>query len=259
MSLPSQLADPSMERNLKPRSAGITMVIDKGIGLNEYMDLLQLSSSYIDYIKLGFGTCMLYPKPLLQKKIELAGKYQVKIFPGGTMSEIAIIQNSIEPYLNYIKEIGFSSVEISEGSIDLDPTVRSNFIEKALQLGLEVITELGKKESGFSLDPYNIIQQLQQDLSLGVSYVIVEGRESGVNVGIYDANGDLNEGILRTLSNRESYMDRLIWEAPLKKQQAHLITMFGPNVNLGNIPTGETIALEALRRGLRSDTLIRYS
>ena len=30
---------------------------------------------------------------------------------------------------------------------------------------------------------------------------------------------------------------------------------FGPEVNLGNIPPDEVIALETLRRGLRADTL----
>ncbi len=47
----------------------------------------------------------------------------------------------------------------------------------------------------------------------------------------------------------------LIWEAPLKQQQQELITRFGPNVNLGNIPSNEALALEALRVGLRGDTL----
>ena len=47
----------------------------------------------------------------------------------------------------------------------------------------------------------------------------------------------------------------LVWEAPLKNQQQHLITRFGCNVNLGNVPPEEILALEALRQGLRGDTL----
>jgi phosphosulfolactate synthase len=50
-------------------------------------------------------------------------------------------------------------------------------------------------------------------------------------------------------------LDRLLWEAPQKHQQQDLIRRFGPNVNLGNIPPGEILALEALRLGLRGDTL----
>ena len=54
-------------------------------------------------------------------------------------------------------------------------------------------------------------------------------------------------------------VNRLIWEAPLKNQQTYLIQQFGPNVNLGNIPTGEALALEALRAGLRFETFYRIA
>ncbi len=47
----------------------------------------------------------------------------------------------------------------------------------------------------------------------------------------------------------------IIWEAPLKSQQQDLITRFGSDVNLGNIPAQEVLAVEALRVGLRADTL----
>ena len=35
----------------------------------------------------------------------------------------------------------------------------------------------------------------------------------------------------------------------------HLILRFGCNVNLGNVPPDDILALEALRDGLRGDTL----
>jgi phosphosulfolactate synthase len=41
----------------------------------------------------------------------------------------------------------------------------------------------------------------------------------------------------------------------LKNQQQALILRFGVNVNLGNIPADEILALEALRQGVRGDTL----
>lgn len=255
-SLPYELLDPTSARLAKPRDFGVTMVIDKGLGLNEYMDLLQLSSPFIDFIKLGFGTCVLYPKPVLLKKIELADRYQVKIYPGGTMTEIAIANNCVDAYFQFVKEMGFSAIEISEGTIDIQSVYRSSLIEKALKLNLEVITEIGKKEEGQRIDFDQLKIQLQKDIALGVSYVIAEGRESGMDVGLYDENGNINdEEFLNSLKD-ENLTSRLIWEAPLKKQQTQLISIFGPNVNLGNISSQETIALEALRRGLRSDTFL---
>ena len=54
----------------------------------------------------------------------------------------------------------------------------------------------------------------------------------------------------------ESIPDRtkLMWEAPHKSQQAQLLNLLGTATNLGNIAPEDLISLEALRRGLRSDT-----
>ena len=48
---------------------------------------------------------------------------------------------------------------------------------------------------------------------------------------------------------------KLEWEAPIKNQQEFLILRFGVNVSLGNVPPEDILALEALRNGLRGDTL----
>jgi phosphosulfolactate synthase len=50
---------------------------------------------------------------------------------------------------------------------------------------------------------------------------------------------------------------RILWEAPIGAQQRYLVLRFGSNVNLGNIAPEEILALEALRCGLRGDTLKR--
>jgi len=254
--LPTHLLDPSGSRLLKPRKEGITMVMDKGLGLTEYTDLLTLSSDYIDYLKLGFGTLLLYPESVLREKIEQANHHGIKIYPGGTMTEIAITQNQLSIYLRYISDLGFDCVEISEGMIELDAGLRTLIIKKALEMGLEVITEYGKKEAGSRLDLAALEERLATDLEMGVSYVIVEGRESGENVGIYDQQGNFDADLILQFFSHSSLSQHLIWEAPHKKQQAKLIQLFGANVNLGNISPAETVALEALRRGLRSDTFL---
>ena len=59
-----KLMDPSLTRQAKPRSEGLTMVLDKGLGMSAFLDLLEMASDYIDWIKLGFGTAGLTPAPL---------------------------------------------------------------------------------------------------------------------------------------------------------------------------------------------------
>lgn len=45
-----------------------------------------------------------------------------------------------------------------------------------------------------------------------------------------------------------------MWEAPLKSQQVQLMGLLGADINIGNVAVGDVMSLEALRRGLRSDT-----
>ncbi|HIG91146.1 MAG TPA: phosphosulfolactate synthase, partial [Methylococcaceae bacterium] len=94
----------------------------------------------------------------------------------------------------------------------------------------------------------------------GAAWVIIEGRESGQGVGIFDEAGKVEEFYLdQIIEIMGSRISELIWEAPLKSQQAYLIEKFGGNTGLGNICPDQTLALEALRNGLRFDTLDRGS
>ena len=87
--------------------------------------------------------------------------------------------------------------------------------------------------------------------------MIVEGRESGKNVGIYDQNGQIDAEFLQQAEHDlHDELDDLIWESPEKDQQVHLIHSFGTNVNLGNINPVDVYSVECLRRGLRADTFI---
>jgi phosphosulfolactate synthase len=103
-------------------------------------------------------------------------------------------------------------------------------------------------------------EQALQDLAWGAAWVIIEARESGKGIGIYDSHGAVHTEEVALIHERMGVqIERLIWEAPLKNQQTYLIEQFGPNVSLGNIPTGEVLALEALRTGLRFETFARIA
>src|SRR5690606_34324739 len=113
-------------------------------------------------------------------------------------------------------------------------------------------TEYGKKLSGSRIDAMAFAETAEKDWQAGAELVIVEARESGVGVGLFDERGACREqelqDLLRIVPNRE----RILWEAPLKEQQVSLIKAIGPEVNLGNIPVQDVMALETMRRGLRS-------
>lgn len=242
-------------RSAKPRTTGHTMVIDKGLGLSQTSDLLELASPYIDYVKLGFGTAALYPSQLLRAKVSLVRSYGVGIYPGGTFLEVAVTQDALAGYLRRVKEFGFTHVEVSDGTISLTPEERAVAIARARDLGLEVVTEVGKKDGAVLIDPEEALAQIQADLEHGACKVIIEGRESGKGVGIYDEAGRVKKGELEAIVAGLNDPSILMWEAPHKAQQEELLIRFGPDVSLGNIAPAEIMAVEALRCGLRGDTL----
>ena len=49
------------DRNVKPRTNGITMVMDKGLSIPEVHNFMSLCEPHVDIVKLGFGTSFVTP------------------------------------------------------------------------------------------------------------------------------------------------------------------------------------------------------
>lgn len=251
------ITSPLGERSKKPRRVGLTMVIDKGFGRSQTRGLLDIAAAYIDYWKLPFGTSALYPEATLRRKIRDIRQRGVRVYPGGTFLEIAIMQNRLEAFLERCRDLGFDCVEVSDGTVPIDSRTRRRAIQSARALEFNVLTEVGRKDPSDRLTGAEIHRLVTEDLDAGAQHIIVEGRESGQGVGIYDESGQIEEAEFLKMVHAAGDTHRLIWEAPQKSQQEELIRRFGQDVNLGNVPPQEIVALEALRRGLRADTL-RY-
>jgi len=248
---------PLSGRSVKPRTTGITMVIDKGLGLARLQDLLDTAGDYIDIIKLTFGTSAFYDKDYLRRKNELITSAGIEVMPGGTFLEVAFWQKNLAAYFQRAQELGFTAIEISDGTIDISLPQRREIIKQALDKGFKVITEVGKKDPRQAL-PISLTHELiNSDAECGAFKVIIEAREAGKGVGIYDSEGQIKEEEIDNIVAGVNDPEILLWEAPLKNQQQALIIRWGVNVNLGNIPPDEVLALEALRQGLRGDTLRR--
>lgn len=249
-----ELVNPTGKRQSKPRTGGITMVIDKGLGSHAFADLLETAEAHIDLIKLGFGTAALYPEDVLSRKIRLAALAGVPVMPGGTFLEAAVTAGLEDRYLEQIAALGFTAVEVSDGTIQLDRALRTRLIREGCRLGLTVYTEYGKKCWGSRIETDELIETVLCDLEAGAELVTVEARESGVGVGIFDESGKCRDEEVQSVLEGIPSPSLLLWEAPQKNQQVHLMELLGPDVNLGNIAPQDVISLEALRRGLRSDS-----
>lgn len=248
------VAKPIPDTVPKPRDERITMVIDKGLGISQAKDLVATAGEYIDFIKIGFGSCMLYDSETLKKKIHLYRENGVEVYPGGTLLEVAIAQGVMEKFLDEAKRIGFSTIEVSDGTAKISDGLRLKAIREAQKRGFMVLTEVGKKDVARDLKGEEYAEGIKKDLGSGASHVLVEATDSGLGIGIYDKKGEVIEDKLKMIL-KEVKASKLIFEAPNKNQQVYLILKLGPNVNLGNIQPTDALALECLRQGLRGDTL----
>ena len=246
---------PISGRSSKPRTTGHTMLIDKGLGLNATTDLIAMAADYIDVVKFTFGTSAFYGREIIEEKISLLKKANIDVMPGGTFLEVAVWQGTYDKYLKRAKQLGFSAIEASDGTIEMDLKTREKVIKEALDAGFKVISEVGKKKPEEKPALSLMHQEMEEDLENGVFKVIVEARAAGKGVGIYDEKGDVKISEIDGILAGRVQVNDLIWEAPIKNQQQYLILRFGVNVNLGNVPSNDILALEALRQGLRGDTL----
>ena len=242
-------------RTVKPRKNGVTMLIDKGLGLSGTEDLMQMASDAIDMVKMTFGTTAFMDMDVVEEKIEILKSYDVYTMPGGTFMEVSVWQKRYPEYLRRCKDLGFNAIEISDGTIEFDLKARRDCIKRAVDMGFLVLTEVGKKDPNEKVATALMHEEIASDLACGATKVIVEAREAGKGVGIYDSSGNVKTDEIDAIISGVSDPTVLEWEAPIKNQQQHLIMRFGSNVNLGNVPPEDILALEALRCGLRGDTL----
>ena len=246
----------SKKREEKPRTCGLTMVLDKGLGLETAESLMNISGDYVDYLKFGWGTSIVHDREIVKAKVEMYKSHDITPYTGGTLFELAYMAGKLDEFFKEAHFLGFTAIEISDGSTDISHEEKLNCIRKAKEEGFEVLSEVGKKDPGLdkelSLDER--IQFMQEELDAGSSLVIVEAREGGKNIGIFDKSGNAKEDEIDYILN---HIDgsKILWEAPNKDQQVFFILKLGNDVNLGNISSDDITSLETLRQGLRGDTV----
>jgi phosphosulfolactate synthase len=230
------------------RDGGLTHVLDKGLGPRAWEDILDVAGDHIDIVKLGWGTA--YVTRNLGRKLDVLRGKPVVI--GGTFFEVVYVRDKLDEYKHWLRGLGISHVEISDGTIEI-PRERKLELIQDFARDFTVLSEVGSKDSEVVFAPYEWVEWIKEELEAGAWKVITESREGGT-AGIFRPSGEMRTGLVDEIAHSIDFHD-LVWEAPTKASQAWFVKHFGPEVNLGNIPPDEVIPLETLRLGLRGDTL----
>jgi phosphosulfolactate synthase len=237
------------ERQPKPRAAGLTHLLDKGAPLDVLAAVLDGAGELVDVLKLGWGIA--YVDRFVKARIAACHAAGVLVSFGGTLLEIAVAQGRLDELRAWASDQGFDAVEVSDGLARFTPGVKTALVAE-LAGDFTVLAETGAKDDTIPVVPERWVEEMAADLEAGARWVIAEGRESGT-VGLFGPDGSVREDLVAAIVAHLP-VERVIFEAPRKAQQAWFITHLGPGVNLGNVPLEEILPLETLRLGLRADT-----
>jgi phosphosulfolactate synthase len=240
-------------RSAKPRTTGLTHVLDRGLSLAQIDGMVEVAGASVDIHKLGWGTALATGN--LAPKLARLREHDIPVVLGGTLTELAIREGRVDGLVGWLRELGLEHVEVSDGTIALDHDAKLELIARLAGEGFTVLSEVGSKDDTKIMAPYRWVEQIESELGAGAWKVIAEAREGG-NAGIFRADGEVRMGLIDEIAHVID-PERMIFEAPRKDQQVWFIERFGPEVNLGNIAPDDVLSLETLRLGLRSDTMPR--
>ena len=236
-------------RARKPRKRGYTVASDKGLSKADTRSVIETSADIIDHIKCPnhVGNMWRWSPEWIREKNDYYMSVGIHTLPGGIPFEVAAVQGKVPQYMARVAELGFKGVEVSEDMIDpLPQGERIAAIKCALEAGLEVFTEMGKKLPENPLDPVEAIEMAARDLEAGAMLVVVE--KADVALVLRDRSDSLHR-IMEGVGP-----DKLIVEcgpgADRFEIAKWLINEFGPDVNLENIDAEDAPIIEAMRHGL---------
>jgi phosphosulfolactate synthase len=240
-------------RPARPRTRGITMVIDSGMPTGAFTDVIESHGELVDLVKFGWGTCLVTRD--LSRKLDVLRSAGIDFYFGGTLFEHHLWSGRLGEFVDLLRAHRATHVEVSNGTIPLDQHEKAAHV-RLLAREFTVISEVGFKEElrSEALGPDDWVAAMQEDLDAGASLVTAETRESG-RCGMARADGSLRNDVLGAIL---AAVDPavVLFEAPTRSLQVALIRAAGPQVNLGNIATADIVGLETLRLGLRADTLM---
>lgn len=233
------------------RNSGRVMVLDKIVS---DLTALRYFSGFVGYVKIGWGIPFLLKMDMIKERIMKIHSCGIEASNGGTFLESFAIKGKLESGLNAVKYMGYDIMELSEGIIDLSKRDKNIAREFSESMNMKLVMEVGKKNRNNRMSLSEIIERIEEDLEYNPWMVIVEGRESGKDVGIYDGEGDIKWDWVDEILDHIP-LNKVMFEAPMERQQTELIIRLGNAVNLGNISLSSIPSLATQRFGIRGDTL----
>jgi phosphosulfolactate synthase len=230
-----------------------TSPFDPGYDPATLISHLEQSSHLISTLKISMACWLVAKEAATRAKVRAARKLKVPVCTGGGPFEIAAAFGKLPEFLDLCADVGVTQIEAGAGFTDMRMKPKE-VVRLAAARGLGVQFEVGEKHGGsFTSDVVKqLVDQGSEWLDAGALSIVVEGRESAQDVGLFDEKGRLQPKFAEAFVAAFG-MDRAIFETPNKPSQFALLNHFGPEVQLSNVRIEELLRVEIYRRGLHSD------
>ena len=253
----SMIPTPAGRSETKPRTTGLTMMMDWGLPIGMQREWLELLGPFVDFAKLVVGTARLYEDDYLRSKIDLYKEWDVLPFLGGQFLEFVYATQGIsgvQPFCEEAVRVGVGAVEVSDNVVPLTDSERRDLIGMVASFGLEVHGEVGSKVGATSGS--NLIDQAADCIDAGASIVLVEGAELLTDgrpmAELIDQLGSSLDPAKVMYELSGPWIHNTHW-TEVHQLKVFLVNTFGPDVNLANIMPQHVFETEALRRGLSTN------
>jgi phosphosulfolactate synthase len=246
---------PSERSTSKPRSSGLTMMMDWGLPLGTTREWLELQGQFVDLAKFVVGTARLYEEAYLRDKLALYQEHQVAPFLGGQFMEYVFSQQGfagVKPYCEEARRLGFKALEVSDNVVTMDSQTRRDIIRTAVDCGLQVHGEVGSKSEDSGAE--KLIEQANECYEAGAEVVLIEGAELVLPNGA--PHQALIEGLRKGLDPAKVIFELSgtwipgTYQTDVYQLKVFLVRTFGADVNLANVMPEHVFETEALRAGL---------
>jgi phosphosulfolactate synthase len=230
-----------------------TSPFDPGYDPATLVSHLEQSGHLISSLKISMACWLVANETATRAKVAAARKLNVPVCTGGGPFEIAVAFGKLPEFLDLCADIGVTHIEAGAGFTDMRMKPKE-VVRLASERKLGVQFEVGEKHGGtFTSDVVAELVNLGRAwLDAGAQKIVVEGRESAQDVGLFDEKGKLQPKFAEKFVEAFG-MEGAIFEAPNKPSQFALLNHFGPEVQLSNVRIEELLRVEIYRRGLHSD------
>ena len=232
----------------KPRKDCMILMSEVGIPLRATEDIIEIAAPIIDYAKITdhAGLAGRLSAAWIKKKITLYNKAGIDVLPGGIPFQLAVIQHKVDDYLKAVRDLGFAGVEMSEDTMaPMETGYREELIAQALDMGLKVMTEMGRKNVDVPFDAEEVCAQILRDLELGVSKIYLESSEIQAMTRTDPKALDR----IAALGKNQYLLFELGLIEPQEKA-AWLVERYGFEINFASVSPADVVAVDAIRRGM---------